>query len=105
MKVFIRRLEDFTCARCGADVKGNGYTNHCPKCLWSRDVDINPGDRASGCGGLMRPIRAESAGNKFIVVHKCEKCGKTARCRASENDDISRIIKLSQNSEFIFGKH
>ncbi|MBR6751902.1 MAG: RNHCP domain-containing protein, partial [Alphaproteobacteria bacterium] len=47
MKQFVKRVENFTCAHCGAEVFGNGYTNHCPKCLWSRHVDNNPGDRMS----------------------------------------------------------
>ena len=59
MKRFSRRTEDFTCEHCGTKVKGNGYTNHCPQCLYSKHVDINPGDRLSDCGGLMEPIDIE----------------------------------------------
>ena len=59
MKRFNRRIEDFTCEHCGTEVHGNGYTNHCPNCLWSKHVDINPGDRAADCGGLMEPIAVE----------------------------------------------
>ncbi|MCL1891860.1 MAG: RNHCP domain-containing protein [Alphaproteobacteria bacterium] len=95
MKRFSRTIENFTCAHCGASVKGDGYTNHCPRCLWSRDVDITPGDRASRCGGMMRPIGVETTSDGFIIIHKCEKCGKIARCRASENDDTGAIIKIS----------
>jgi hypothetical protein len=76
-------------------VHGDGYTNHCPLCLWSRCVDVNPGDRAGNCGGLMRPIGIETSGDKFAIIHKCEKCGKTARCRAAPNDDADEIIKIS----------
>jgi len=104
VKKFTKNIEDFTCAHCSAHVKGDGYTNHCPHCLWSQDVDINPGDRASTCGGLMKPIGIETTGDKFIIIHKCEKCGKIARCRASENDDMDEIIRLSNNPEFVFGK-
>ena len=56
MPKFIKNIEDFTCEHCGAPVKGTGYTNHCPKCLWSKHEDVNPGDRASDCHGLMKPI-------------------------------------------------
>lgn len=103
-KKFARKIEDFNCAHCGADVIGNGYTNHCPKCLWSRDVDINPGDRASTCGGMMRPISVESKKDGYIITHKCEKCSKEKRQSASENDNTDELIKLSINSELIFGK-
>ena len=53
MKKFIKVKEDFVCEHCGAEVKGDGYTNHCPKCLWSKHVDVHPGDRAAECGGMM----------------------------------------------------
>ena len=104
MKTFTKRIEDFTCAHCGADVLGNGYTNHCPKCLWSRHVDDNPGDRQSNCGGMMRPISVEQKGGEFIITHKCEKCRKTIKQKTSENDDMDTIIAISSNPDFIFGK-
>lgn len=103
MKKFTKTVEDFNCAHCGAVVHGNGYTNHCPKCLWSRHVDENPGDRASNCGGMMKPVSIEKNGEGFIITHKCEKCGKEKRQRTSDQDDIDAIIELSKNSNFIFG--
>ena len=104
MKRFTKRTENFTCAHCGASVLGNGYTNHCPKCLWSQHVDNNPGDRQSNCGGMMKPISIEQKGGEFIITHKCEKCGKTIKQKASENDNMDTIISISSNSDFIFGK-
>lgn len=104
MKKFTKRIENFTCAHCGAEVLGNGYTNHCPKCLWSKHVDNNPGDRQSSCGGMMRPISIEQSGDKFTITHKCEKCGKTIKQHSAENDDIETIISISSNPDFIFGK-
>jgi hypothetical protein len=103
MKRFTKNVENFICAHCGADVKGTGYTNHCPKCLWSRDVDINPGDRASDCGGLMQPISICIEKDKYIITHKCQKCGKIKRQHASDDDNTDELIKLSANPEFIFG--
>ncbi|MBQ6011592.1 MAG: RNHCP domain-containing protein [Alphaproteobacteria bacterium] len=104
MKKFIKQIEDFTCAHCGAEVLGNGYTNHCPKCLWSQHVDNNPGDRQSNCGGMMRPISVEQKGGEFIITHKCEKCGKVIKQKTSANDDMDTIISISSNPDFIFGK-
>ena len=104
MKRFTKTTENFTCAHCGAGVLGNGYTNHCPKCLWSRHVDNNPGDRQSNCGGMMRPVAIESRGGEFIITHKCEKCGKIIKQKTSENDDMDAIIAISSDSDFIFGK-
>ncbi|MBN1324913.1 MAG: RNHCP domain-containing protein [Alphaproteobacteria bacterium] len=104
MKKFIKNVENFTCAHCGAVVKGNGYTNHCPECLWSRDVDINPGDRSSDCGGMMKPIAIEICKDYFIITHKCEKCGKIKRQHSASNDNSDKLIELSTNPDFIFGK-
>ena len=104
MKRFTKRVENFTCAHCGADVLGNGYTNHCPKCLWSRHVDNTPGDRQSTCGGMMRPIYVAPDKNGYTITHKCEKCGKVIKQHASPDDDIDTIIAISSNPDFIFGK-
>ncbi len=104
MKGFTKTVEDFNCAHCGAVVHGNGYTNHCPKCLWSRHVDNNPGDRAATCGGMMRPVSVMPDGARFVITHKCEICGKEKRQRTTDEDDINTIIEISKNDDFIFGK-
>lgn len=104
MKKFTKRVEDFVCANCGANVSGNGYTNHCPKCLYSKHVDNNPGDRLSNCGGMMRPISIETTKDGFVITHKCEKCGKIIRQHSSPDDDMDTIISISSNPDFIFGK-
>lgn len=103
MKHFTRTVENFTCAHCGANVLGDGYTNHCPNCLWSRHVDNNPGDRAATCGGMMRPISVETSGSQYIITHKCEACGKTIRQHATDADNMDAIIALAANNKFIFG--
>ena len=104
MKKFTKTVEDFNCAHCGAVVRGNGYTNHCPNCLWSKHVDNNPGDRASDCGGMMRPVSVEKDRNGFIITHKCEKCGRKIRQHTNDNDNMDTIIRLSVDNSFIFGK-
>ena len=55
-KKFQRTKEDFTCEKCNLVVNGSGYTNHCPRCLWSKHVDVNPGDRQATCQGFMEPV-------------------------------------------------
>lgn len=93
---FIKKIENFVCENCGYEVIGSGYTNHCPKCLWSKHVDVFPGDRAESCGGLMRPVGLKIEGGDEVIVHKCEKCGDVRLCRVSIDDDRDEIIKLSQ---------
>ncbi len=96
-KKFTRKIENFVCLNCGFKVTGSGYTNHCPSCLFSKHVDINPGDRQEACGGLMKPIGVEMKAGKYILVHKCQKCGITRKNKAASNDNMDELIKLAQN--------
>ncbi len=93
--VFIRKEEDFICQKCGFEVKGNGYTNHCPNCLWSKHVDIDPGDRLSECMGMMEPIRIENKDREYNIIHKCTKCGKIIPNKAQKEDNFQMIVQIS----------
>ncbi|PIU36302.1 hypothetical protein COT03_00290 [Candidatus Shapirobacteria bacterium CG07_land_8_20_14_0_80_39_18] len=97
-KHFIRKKEDFICQVCGTYVKGNGYTNHCPNCLWSKDVDLEvPGDRACACNGLMEPLLIELKKGKYFLLHRCQKCGKLSKNRTCPEDNFEKIVELSSN--------
>ncbi len=93
---FIRTIEDFTCEHCGAPVRGTGYTNHCPRCLWSKHVDVSPGDRAETCGGLMRPIALEGSSPDYTIIHRCERCEAVRRIKVSPEDDPAALLALAQ---------
>ncbi|HBT91946.1 MAG: hypothetical protein UV57_C0010G0002 [Parcubacteria group bacterium GW2011_GWD2_43_10] len=94
-KKFQKRAENFTCNNCGQVVQGTGYTNHCPKCLWSKHVDINPGDRLSSCDGMMPPMGLFLREGEKLIVHRCSKCGleKFNKVQPGDNEEI--VIKLS----------
>lgn len=92
---FQRKIEDFVCKNCGQEVKGDGYTNHCPKCLWSRHVDVNPGDREGMCKGMMKPSGIAFKGGENIINHKCVKCGFERNNKADASDDFNTVIKTS----------
>lgn len=98
-KRFQRKEEDFTCAQCGCFVKGTGYTNHCPKCLWSKHVDINPGDRGHNCGGMMRPKRTEGSTPSYRIVHECEKCHVERIVDVSSSDSMEAVVALALRRE------
>lgn len=98
-KKFQRKTEDFTCEKCGVVVVGNGYTNHCPKCLWSKHVDIHPGDRAANCGGLMKPAKIEMKSGDYIIVHECQKCGHNKRNKINKEDDFDAVIKITTQTK------
>lgn len=91
---FQKRAEDFSCGYCHASVKGNGYTNHCPKCLWSRHVDVYPGDRAAACGGLMAPVSAWLEHGEWQMRHHCLVCGYEKKNRLAADDDMSVLADI-----------
>lgn len=93
---FKKKIEDFVCEQCGAEVKGNGFTNHCPKCLYSKHVDVFPGDRTESCSGLMEPISAEESGGEWSIIHKCQKCSKLQKNKISKEDDFDKVVEISQ---------
>lgn len=93
---FQRRIEAFTCAVCGTQVQGNGYTDHCPSCLWGQHVDVNPGDRAAECQGMMEPVGAlVPAGKTPRIFYRCAGCGHERFNDAAPEDNIDEIIRLS----------
>ena len=97
MKSFTKNKENFYCEKCRCEVIGNGYTNHCPKCLYSKHVDKNPGDREHTCLGLMQPTRVEKKRKDYILTHQCLKCREDKKCKLSKNDDFSQVIEISKN--------
>lgn len=95
---FTRTKEDFTCGHCGTQVCGNGYTNHCPQCLWSKHVDLNPGDRSAHCGALMAPTALEQKRGEWVIVLACTRCRHVRRNRAAHNDNIAAFISAQSES-------
>jgi hypothetical protein len=98
-KRFKRVIEDFKCFNCNTIVKGSGYTDHCPNCLWSMHVDNFPGDRAAKCRGKMRPTSVVYKGDGYLISYTCLKCGKKKEFKASENDDKEVLLSLVKNLE------
>ena len=102
-KRFLKNDSGFICANCQKEVLPLGYTsrNHCPFCLCSLHVDINPGDRANPCRGILRPISAEPDPKKgYVIITRCDKCGGISRNKAAHEakvqpDDLDFIIKLT----------
>lgn len=92
---FTRRPEDFECGHCGCAVRGSGYTNHCPRCLWSRHVDVLPGDRLADCCGLMEPVGVLYEGGEYTVAQRCVVCGRMWRNRTSAGDDRAAVLALA----------
>ena len=94
--MFKRKIENFVCDKCGVENIGDGFTNHCSNCLWSKHVDINPGDREEECHGDLEPIRVELDSKKgYVIIYKCKKCGAIRKNKAAEDDNMDLIIELT----------
>ena len=97
MKRFKMIDENFKCENCGYEVSKLNYTarDHCPSCLYSKHVDIMPGDRANQCGGLMRPIGIEKYKDSYKIIYKCSKCNQIHKNIMANDDNYDLIVKLS----------
>ena len=102
-KRFTKNDSGFICVHCKKEVlpMEKSSRNHCPFCLWSLHVDINPGDRANECRGELEPISATPDPKKgYVITHKCTKCGALSRNKAAygnvvQPDDIRLLIDLT----------
>ena len=97
MKVFNEIDENFICENCGFHVEKLGYScrDHCPNCLYSKHVDILPGDRANRCKGLLKPIGIEKFKDTYKIIYKCSKCNTSHKNIMSKDDNMDILINLS----------
>ena len=100
MKKFTMRDEEFVCENCHEKVEKLNYTarDHCPYCLYSKHLDINPGDRLNTCLGLLKPISIEKFKNTYKIIYKCEKCNMMHKNVMATDDNYDVIIKLSSSN-------
>ena len=67
---------------------GSSHRNHCPNCLASLHLDVEPGDRAADCGGIMDPVAVWVRKNgEWAVIHRCRRCGALSSNRAAADDN------------------
>jgi len=91
--------EEFICEKCNKKVEKLNYTarDHCNYCLYSKHVDIMPGDRKNECMGLLKPIGIEKYKNTYKIIYRCEKCNQLHKNIMATDDDFDKIIELSKN--------
>ena len=90
----------FICENCNTVVEAKrkqSYKNHCHYCLYSKHMDIIPGDRKSTCQGLMKPTGQRIHSKKGIqILHVCEDCGHEQWNIIDETvDNFELICKLN----------
>ena len=98
MKHFFKNDNEFICEYCGAKVSKLNYTtrDHCPECLYSKHLDINPGDRLNTCHGLLKPIGIEKFKDTYKILYECERCRQKHKNIIAKDDDMDVIIELSK---------
>ena len=99
MKKFNELDEEFICDNCHKKVNKLEYSSrdHCPYCLYSKHVDINPGDRANECKGLLRPVGIEKFKDTFKILYICQKCKERHKNVMAKDDDINKVIEISKS--------
>ena len=93
-------FSSFLCIHCGqavpATVPGSEHRNHCPHCLWSRHLDVRPGDRRSGCKGPMEPIALWiRKSGEWSLVHRCKRCNILRTNRTGGDDNAMLLLSLA----------
>ena len=89
--------ENFTCEVCNKEIKRLEVTarDHCPYCLCSKHVDINPGDRNANCGGILEPIDIEKCKKDTLkIIYKCNKCGIIKKNKIANDDNFDLILEI-----------
>lgn len=97
--IFKKTVENFVCAHCGNAMHGEGYTNHCSQCLWSKHVDVNPGDRSETCAGLMEPSVVEQKRKQWRIYHVCQRCGFGRWNMVQEGDNFETLVDIMKKRE------
>jgi len=92
--------DSFNCKVCGRLVvsagAGSKHRNHCPNCLYSLHLDIEPGDRESDCGGIMEPIAVWVRKNgEWAIIHRCRRCGQLSYNRIAADDNPMKLMSIA----------
>ena len=94
------RHDHLVCKVCGRLVvsagAGSSHRNHCPNCLSSLHVDIEPGDRESDCGGIMEPVAVWVRKNgEWAIIHRCRRCGALSSNRVAADDNPMKLMSIA----------
>ena len=92
--------DSFTCKHCGRLVvsagAGTDHRNHCPNCMTSLHLDVEPGDRSANCGGLMDPVAVwVRKSGEWAVVHRCRRCGALSSNRVAADHNPMKLMSIA----------
>jgi predicted RNA-binding Zn-ribbon protein involved in translation (DUF1610 family) len=95
--------EAFNCEVCGHQNLPAAQTcrDHCVKCLCSKHVDKNPGDRAETCHGILEPFDVKIIGGQISqIIYKCKKCQKLRNNKIMDDDNRDILYDLMVKKAF-----
>ena len=101
MKTFVKNDSGFVCVNCGVAVPPLGITSrdHCNACLFGLHVDINPGDRANLCRGILEPVGVSVSAKKgYVICYCCQSCGAHVSNKSATDDNFEAILAVTKNS-------
>lgn len=100
-----RENAGFRCVVCATAVRpltNGSYRNHCPSCLSSLHIDVQMGDRANRCGGLMDATAIRKRKKGWQIVHRCRRCGaersNIVAVDTDQQDDLDVILQVMIDS-------
>ena len=96
IKKFIMRDDEFLCENCLKPVEPLRKTarDHCPYCLFSKHLDIFPGDRRNNCQGLLKPIAVEKFKKTYKIIYRCDDCGAIVKNIMAPDDNFDEILRI-----------
>lgn len=63
------------------------------------NVDNDPGDRESDCGGFMEPISIWVRKNgEWAIIHRCRQCGQLSSNRIAADDNPMKLMSIAMKA-------
>ena len=78
------------------DLRGDALDAPPAQPLWSKHVDVQPGDRAEACSGPMEPVAVEGSSPDYMIVHVCTRCKTRRRNKTVSEDSTVALLGIVQ---------
>ena len=59
-------------------------------------MDVEPGDRAATCGGMMEPIALEGSTGNYRIIERCLRCRLERPIALAKNDNMKTVLAIAE---------